>query len=792
MRRSILIVLSIIMMPALGSARDKYATPAGLSDGLTEIGVAEGLLSNMERAVGNLSALTTRFRLEDKLVQGDLFFEETKYEKAALLYRDCISDPKMKGSSDYYPTIFKLGNSLFNEGNYLSALHFYRSLLKSEAGRYYFRGLAGAINSAIKLKRSDTVSDLAEMGERLISVTPNDEVSYALGKYYYHIGNIQACNAVLARISPASKYYRRAAYYRAALAVRAKKFVQAIRLFNIVGSGKPPTTEADKLAVAQSYLGKARVLAHTGKLDQALDAYDKVPASSKDYLEALYETAWVYLGKNKPKAAVNILDILLLNLPEGNLALSARALKGRVLARMDDHAGATDAYREVSRILAPVTRELDILSESPLKLRAYFNWIMTSGSQHFNLDVPISEVTRKWLSFDPDLSTIQRVFFSLAQQQKEIGIVDKGLNDIKFKLQGPSKVDIFPRLRDNYYKVMETKNRALLGFSEAVGASADRIMPFLSPRDRQRMLQLERQRTQGYKAISSQPITAKQYKAAHRSMNKKLMQVEQDVFELETAMRILKKQLIGIASLSRQKELQEKENQAGRASDSIDIELEKDSLKALYQQIEDVRNRVEHDMSTFGESPEDVKQATGRLQDLLSIITTENALIVSRLGSVPPEISTILSPMRTMTVRATAVFSQSDRLVSQLKAMGKSTTRRLMAELGVQANWLRHAMKAIKNARVDARAFARKEGRAVFLNVKKRFKQLLFEAELGRVEMAWRRKADVAKELDKLGKEKTDKMQTLARAQALISSLKKELKAFEPPKPKGKGNRGDK
>jgi len=793
MRRIMLIALGIIIIPSLGFARGNQSSmPAGMSDGLTQMGSAEGILSNIERAIGNLNELTTRFRLEDKLVQADLFSEEGKYEKAALLYRDCIYDTSMRGRRDYYPTLYKLSYSLFKQGNFLSTLNFYRMLINPEAGKYYFKGLAGALNSAIKLKQAQTVSDLAEIAERLVSATPNDELSYALGKYDYHTGNYQASDRAMSRIGPTSAYYRRAAYYRASLAVRAKNFKQAITLFNAVVSGRPPATDADKAAIAQAYLGKARVLSHIGKLDQALEAYDKVPASSREYLQALYEIAWVYLGKNKPKAAVNILDILLLNLPEGNLALSARALKGRVLARLDDHVGASDAYHEVTRILAPVTRELDILSASPMKLKAYFNWIMSSGSQHFNLDMPIGEVTRKWLSFDPDLMAIQKIFFSLATQQKESGIVKKGLNDMKIVLQKPSKIDIFPRLRDNYYKVMEIKNRVLLGFSEAVGAAADRVQPYLSARDRDRLLQLERERTEGYKAMSKMPVTAKQYKGRHKQMNKKLMQVEQQVFELETALRILKKQLIGIEGLARRKEAQEKEGQTGRITDSIDIEVEKNRLKALYQQVENTRSEVEREMASSGESLLGMKKDTGMRHDLLGVITMENALIVSRLDSVPPEMAAMLAPMKTMTRRADSVFSRADRLVSQLQTMGQSTTRRLMGDLKDQLVRINQEMTSIDEARADAKSFAKKEGRSVFLSVKKRFTALLFEAELGRVEMAWRRKADLAAKLDKLGKDRTEKMHTLTKARELLSSLKKELKDFEPPKKKGNGNSVDK
>ncbi len=780
MRRAIPILVSILMPAtlALASNNNQVSVPKGITYGLSELETAEGIFSTMERTVGNMNAIITRFRLEDKLVQADLFLEEHKYEKAALLYSDCIMDPAMQGRRDYYPTIFKLSNSLFLQHNYLSALHFFRMLLKPAAGKYMFKGIVGALESSIKLNRLDSAADLAAMAERLLSATQNDSLAYAVGKYYYHIHNDQGCDKMMARVAPNSPYYRRAAYYRAAIAIRARQFNQAINLFDSIAKSNAPMSKGDKEVIAAAYMGKARVLAHLHKLDQALAAYDKVPASSQQYLQALYETAWVYLAKKRPKAAVNILDILLLNLPKGNLSLTAMALKGRILARMNDHLGATEAYNAVTRMLVPVTRELDMLAASPMKLRAYFDWMMSSTPEHFNLDVPLSEVTLRWLNYDPDIRTIKKIFTSLAKQERAAHVVSKGLKDLNYVLQKPAKVDIFPTLRDNYYKVLEVKNRTIFGFSEAVGAAAARIIPYLSARDRQQVLQLEAQRSKAHALIAKQPVTAAQYKAANKRMQNKMMLVEQDVFELETALRILKKQLLGIEDLARRLQIQRKEDRAASITDSIDIEVEKDRLKALYNAVEALRTEVEHAMTASMGEPGAINREAGVREGLLSILLRENALIVSRLDTVPANVSYGLAPMRTMSRRVKSILTRASKLTRQITAMGYTTAKRLLGVLKVQQQQIKQDLADIKTVRTLAKSFARHEGKQVFMAVRKSFTQLLFEAELGRVEMAWRSKNQAEAVVTKLQKEQAKKMKALERARQVLRDLKAEIKAF--------------
>jgi hypothetical protein len=84
---------------------------------------------------------------------------------------------------------------------------------------------------------------------------------------------------------------------------------------------------------------------------------------------------------------------------------------------------------------------------------------------------------------------------------------------------------------------------------------------------------------------------------------------------------------------------------------------------------------------------------------------------------------------------------------------------------------LETATSELQKAELDARTFAQTEGAAVFRGVKDRLATVLFEADLGIVDMAWQRERDVNDELRQLAADRSNKMTGIEAAEQILRQV---------------------
>ena len=130
---------------------------------------------------------------------------------------------------------------------------------------------------------------------------------YNVGKYLFHEGNYSLALKYLDKIGPESPYYSKVLYIKAACFGTAKKYKDAILIFDkIIKMNDGSTQDLKDLAV----LGKARIFMATKRYDKALNEYQSISQWSPYYLDSLKETARVFLAKKDYDNALIHLETL--------------------------------------------------------------------------------------------------------------------------------------------------------------------------------------------------------------------------------------------------------------------------------------------------------------------------------------------------------------------------------------------------------------------------------------------------------------------------------------------------
>jgi hypothetical protein len=178
------------------------------------------------------------------------------------------------------------------------------------------------------------------------------EPIYRLGRYLARLGDARA-EAVLLLVPQKIAAGRRASYVLGALALAAGEQTRARALFAQAAAATPrrarPDERARDAAVRDlSWLAVGRLAFEAGDTEAGLYAYHQVPVDSPRFAEAFLELGWLELDAGKESAAMLAFDALSQVAADTDIGRRAELLRGWVLLREHDYAGAEAHYRAVA------------------------------------------------------------------------------------------------------------------------------------------------------------------------------------------------------------------------------------------------------------------------------------------------------------------------------------------------------------------------------------------------------------------------------------------------------------
>jgi len=192
-------------------------------------------------------------------------------------------------------TNFRIAESAFLNSDLFKAEYLFKDLIKDkiwddETFSSLDRLVTIAQVNGDKKLFSDIISTIKDIGDS--SNITYYSLLYNLGKYLFHEGNYTLALKFLDKIEANTPYYPKALYIKAACLGKAKKYKDAILIFDQIIKMKGTNADLKDLAV----LGKARIFMITKRYDKALNEYQSISQWSLYYLDSLKETARVFLA----------------------------------------------------------------------------------------------------------------------------------------------------------------------------------------------------------------------------------------------------------------------------------------------------------------------------------------------------------------------------------------------------------------------------------------------------------------------------------------------------------------
>ncbi len=326
------------------------------------------------------------------------YYRSGNYEAAALGFYDVFINtinPDNREQAEIY-----LAESLNKLEIYLPAYYFYAEIFKAGPHhRYYLNAIQGLLAVRTKLRDNFLIPSLINQGYngQAFSRLPMEninEINYLIGSMTYRQGKYDEAAQFLAAVkSKAGLRFHQARYILALIALQKGDTQRTLELFQAISEELKDKTAEDwelhriwQLAT----LGMGRTLYGSGRYQESVDWYNKIPRFDSMWYEALSESAWAYFQLEDPGHALGQLQSLLTPYFNKHLMPEPRIIQATtyyINCQWDRVRSTLSAFKNEYQ---PILDNLNTYLNTPQDLSGYYNDVVATGNHKFAPNVAIA------------------------------------------------------------------------------------------------------------------------------------------------------------------------------------------------------------------------------------------------------------------------------------------------------------------------------------------------------------------------------------------------------------------
>ncbi len=681
-----------------------------------------------------------------KLEKADFYFERKDYISAGSLYYSIASGRKEKDVI-WEEALFKLAETLFLSNNYLSASRYYETLLAEKPySRFQVDALKRLIAAAYHLgeyaKAKTYYNDFLNIG---YDISRDQDLLYFLGKSLFFDAQYKDADAVLSAVQKESAYYLQSLYFRGVIALQGNDIERAIPFFATVSE----TPAGPYLKYEQirdlAILAMGRLLFGKGDLETATDYYLKIDHRSHLFAEAYLELCWIYIKREQWEKALDALRLVRYIAPGSFVAPQAEILEGNILIKLRRYGEAMLLFNRIVKEYGDVRDQLNSLKGKTSL------WEDADGSveSRFSLYAPL---VRSLLKDNKKFSQAMRLQDELKQIEVDLEQVAKLESKLAIIVGNKNVAAIFPPLKEGTEKTIILKSKVAALRAALLKVYADAVLKGLAPQDRARWDDLEKERKPLEKKVSDlTPQAGASFEETVSHYTASLLAFEEEIHRALVRTKTVGDQIESLHMYYM------------RATTSPDNRIVK-KIETEKQQVVSLRERI----LQFKQETEDEKNRIllggdifSRMmiaRDAYERVLREQEQILARSTSLPA----------TEKKRVEDLFARLDNLAGIVARFSD----RLNEVVGGLVQNIKEAFEAekikIEEYKSQLLSLKREVNETVSLTVvsnlsrvNKTFDDLLLQADLGIIDVAWERKEEATQNLNRLRTRMAQEIQEL-------------------------------
>ena len=490
-----------------------------------------------------------------------------------------------------------------------------------------------------------------------------------------------------------------------------------------------------------THLALGRLHYETDQLDQAVEAYQAVPRTSRFFDTALYEIAWVYIRLGDSTRAERALEVLSVAAPDSHYIPDGKVLRGNLLLRNGRFDDANEVFRDVRNQFGPVLRDLDEIRDQNPDLLSYFRQLVRENMEAFDVTNFIPERARNWVSIEGDFERAINALRDLAQARQLIRETDDLVVRLNAALGAQNRVSVFTDLRQQRETTTSLRNRAAAVRRQLVRWEENNLRGGGSELEavRQRRRAIERQLGGMPTNEDDFVVRDDQLLGRYRRLGRQLSELEVELLGIDAR----------IVAIERFMESTEGEVQNG---EGIQTELaqQRQAVVQYRAQIEQLERLIEVGRIQVGVG-DSRYQRDDRLRDQYRALVDQERRLSGSSGSEAEPLFRRLASIE-------GAIDRHDARIDAVVEERVAEMRRVIGEEQVKLQGYRQAVAGLEGeseeviGAVTANAF---EG------VRNRFYDLVLRADVGRIDVSWARREEHRTRVDMLTRERSRELQAL-------------------------------
>jgi tetratricopeptide (TPR) repeat protein len=757
---SLTLIASALLAPAIARAGEAEVRPLETDAENVKSQVAV-IKTDLDRA----TAKEKRYPIEQGFLEAQMAYERGNLAMASVRLMDLVHNGDFQQRRDYGDALYMLGDCLFRLRNWYGAKKYLDLVIKQPSNKNFQNALQELADIAVRLHRMDEVETYAKHLDSIPSGQRKSELTYQFGRSFFSAKSFARARTFLEQIQQGEKRWSNAHFYLGAILVAEGKIDDAVKEFRgVVEAGKTqdPARKPDQEVLDFANVALGRLYMQLKKYDDATTHYRAVDRNSPIYEEALFELAATHVAAEKPQLALEALDVLLLTVSDDNVAVQAAVLRGRInmISKFYDQADA--AYQDVVERYSAITGELTRFAASDKNLEQFFAWLLNRASEEYTVARPVSERVAKYIEKDEDMLRVVGLFDEMAIERRDVKESQKLATSIDAALKNTT-LDMFPELKDAWLRVAESQNRVV-----DIGRRSTELMratglPNTNEEEKAKAEVLYTNRKRLEAAFSKVPATKGDFILRQNRVDSGFANLAADVGLLKAAIEQLRQQSQGVEKMLNDRLFgeqglvlaKEKEDEIREG-----LKQSQDEIRRIYREIDQINQDVEVNAQATGAGDEVTGDENRIRNQLLTAQRVEHAhhgTVLERTGRTTDDVA-----------RLNRLRRQIDLLTEQmsglLAAITARATERVSSIAGVLATEKRNIAEyqsAVRNYEEDSRVMAREVGYGLIRAAERRLADILLEADLGRVDVAWQRKQNKSTTIRELQDERSQRMKSL-------------------------------
>lgn len=728
-------VLGVLLV--LASASGALADPSG--GVAAELGSLEERLDQLERRYLAPALLEQRHQLTARVSDGQLFYLQQDYDRAAMVLLDVVESPAARNHPAYKDALFYLADSLYRTRNYKAAAEYFEQVAAQGGTTQRQQAVGRLLEIALTTHDLAAAERYLQQANALLGTSPDASLLYALGKYHFRNGDPQAAMNLFGRVAPGEATYLRARYYMGVAEVQQSRFDAALALFREVagsaGARGEGTGREDRVVVDQAHLAIARIHYERGQFAEAVAAYAAVPRESRVFDEALYESVWISIKEADYEKALRKLEVQLISQPDVLRGPDARLLQGKLLMMLGRYDDAAQAFQEVLFEFGPLHDEMrGVVEQNRGNLEAHFNRLIGKNLEEFDLTSFLPERAAEFAGPDADADRALTLVGDLAAQKRDVDDARRTIARLQVALDSASRIEIFPRLHEGWLLAVEARAR-LVALRAQLNDAAAAALSRPWPSEYQRLHDERRSWATRYRET---PRTVVDLQARDARIDDEMSRLQRDAFNLGLEVSGVEAQLAAIRKYVRDTSKVEGPTQKDEAAEN-QVRAELDHARELRQEVQALEALLDAERIQVGVNDYAAGEDDRIRTRYLAALEAEARWLAANGSSTAGERQRIIA----LDERITSFLRRATTLVDER-----------VGEIKRQLDRERVNVGSYDGALIAYRGETESLGGAIaarsFKHVLARIDEVVLEADIGLVDVAWKQKEDKSQQISDL------------------------------------------